>query len=277
MPNTNSQFSEQNIPNIDRLVSQSTFIFKGEIKKIGDSTFSFGKITENQNIATVKVTEVLHSHEILGDSYSGKEITIRLLNPSKEDIGHQVVFFTYPWIYGNEGIAVEEAGRLKEENTSNIRNQIADVIQKLADKEMETRIAEANLIVIGKVTSISGIKRRENDPDKKGEAFEEDEKVPYQANIEVEEVIKGNLPTKEIKILFDNNMDFSSYKAPKFEGKEHGIFFLHRDEDQNREYHTAFNQGDFQSIDNLERIKKLVKSSTGEGQDNHLDNRRMKV
>jgi hypothetical protein len=266
MSNNNPQSSNQHGTNIENLVSQSRFIFKGEVKKLNDATLSFGKITESTNISRVKVSEIIHAPKILGNYYAGKEITLQLSDDSqKPTAGHQSVFFTYPWVYGNESIAVQEVGRLDEENTPNMRNQITDAIQNLAGKEMKGRIKDANLIVIGKVTNTSEIEPPEGELDRNGKPFDEDEKLPYQADIEVEEVIKGNLPNKKIKIQFDNNMDFSSYQAPKFKGNEYGVFFLKKDKaDPDIESYSTFNQGDFQSISNVDLIKQLIKSTGGQ-------------
>lgn len=93
MSNENLPFSDGDI---EDLVDQSRFIFKGEIRNFNDATVPFGKISENTNIARVKVTEILHAPKMLGNYYTGKEITVQLLdNSQKPNVGHQTVSVIY--------------------------------------------------------------------------------------------------------------------------------------------------------------------------------------
>lgn len=128
------------------------------------------------------------------------------------------------------------------------------------DIQLQGSIAKSGLILTGKVSSIwpietaSDSRVTEHDPSLVG------------ASIEVDAILKGNLSEKEIRVLFSNSYDVSWYQAPKLRLGDYGIFFLHQKENikaLNVEAYTLLNKGDFQSVDNLDQIKKLIKSAAG--------------
>jgi hypothetical protein len=126
------------------------------------------------------------------------------------------------------------------------------------DTELQSRITKSSLIIVGEVSNIKPIESTGNFIVTEHDANYTD------ATITVDEILKGNLSNREIQVVFSNSYDIAWYERPKLRLGDYGIFFLHQKEkikDLNEESYTLLNQGDFQSIDNLERIKKLVKSS----------------
>jgi hypothetical protein len=126
------------------------------------------------------------------------------------------------------------------------------------DTELQSRITKSSLIIVGEVSNIKPIESTRNFIVTEHDANLTD------ATITVDEILKGNLSNREIQVVFSNSYDIAWYQFPKLRLGDYGIFFLHQKEkikDLNEESYTLLNQGDFQSIDNLERIKKLVKSS----------------
>ena len=271
------RYQIQDTSSIKKWTKDARFIFKGEISTFQESTLDFGMISKIPNIAKVKVKEIIVPSKLFGNYYKDKDITIQLSNNFENpEIGQEIIFFTTLWLYGNDSIGVKEEGRLYENNVSNVNEAITNIIQELDNEEIKNRIDKSNLVLTGRVTHIEEIEvteteeEEEEEEERENELFDVDKKVIRQANLKVDEVLKGNLTDNNIKILFDNNMNYSSYQSPKFNGNgnEYGIFFLSSSKEfQDKELFTAFNQGDFQSIepesiDKVEQIKNIIRSES---------------
>ena len=266
------QFQIQDTSSIKKWTKDARFIFKGEISKFQESTLDFGMINKIPNIAKVRVKEIVVPSKLFGNYYKDKEVTIQLSNNfEKPDVGQKIIFFTTLWLYGNDSIGVKEVGRLYENNVSNINESIYNIIKELDNEEIKNKINKSKLVLTGKVTNIEEIEiedtgeEGEEEREHENEIFDVDKKIIRQANLKVDEVLKGNLIDNNVKILFDNNMNYSSYQSPKFNGNEYGVFFLSGSQEfQNKELFTAFNQGDFlsmkpESIDKVEQIKNIIR------------------
>src|SRR5215813_5474965 len=75
---------------IDALVRQSGFIFRGTVKKLYADT---SNVTQNSSIMVVSVDEALLApYAFVHDR--GVKITVRLKEPGSVKIGQQLIFFT---------------------------------------------------------------------------------------------------------------------------------------------------------------------------------------
>jgi hypothetical protein len=204
----------------------------------------------SDNTIIVKVGEVLEVPTLLSD-YAGKEITVYVKDPTTRNEGEQSIFFTQGWLLG-EGIAVQEVGHLQGENVIELRKKIADARQIIADQDLEDRIVKAGLVVVGKVSEIKAI----TEQGRPGPISEHDPQW-QEAILEIETVLKGDGSLKKIAVRFPGSIDVAWVGVPKFNAGQEGIWILQRDQ-QTRTY-TALNPLDFQSKDQLERIKEMIK------------------
>ncbi len=243
------------MPEVKDLVRQARFIFKGTIQKLNAATMSVVPVTDST--AIVKVEQVFQAPETLGD-YTDQDITVQLGDPKGAKEGQQAVFFANSWLYG-ESIAVVEVGRVAPEDLTQLRQQIADANRSIADEELQSRVAGAELVVVGKVLKTNPAPEElrrgpitEHDPDW------------WEAIIEVESVEKGELPEGPVIVLFPNSTDEMWIDSPKFEVGQEGLWILQKDQQEKAwpimriPGRTALHPLDFQRKDQRERITALI-------------------
>jgi hypothetical protein len=116
---------------IDALVRQSEFIFRGTVKKPNADI----RNVKDNSMAVVSVDEVLQAPGAFVH-YRGVKITLYLKEPDSVKMGQQLIFFTniiHSWMLA-EGIAITEIGRMEAPASSDtLRQQIAAAKQRLAD------------------------------------------------------------------------------------------------------------------------------------------------
>ena len=233
---------------INELVWQSKFIFVGTIVRHNASTLSV--IQDSSRTAVVQVHEVIDGPESLGD-YSGKQITVLLEDPDKKEADKNLIFFTNGWLYG-KSIAVIEVGSIPwNEESERVKRQIEEEVKKRPDRALMLRLAEAELVIVGKVEQT----KKESPPDHVQRDREHDPDW-HEAIIRVIDFVKGQSDQKTIRLFYPNSTDVRWYKSPKFRVSQEGIWILRRKEIG--EY-TALDPMDFQRTDQLERIRRLLK------------------
>jgi hypothetical protein len=242
--------------NVDDLVRQSRFIFYGTVRELNAATIP--AVAAAGRTVIVKIDEVLRAPATLGD-FTGQEITVRLSQPGPVRVGQRVVFFTNAWLYG-QSIAVLEVGRiLPRGDTSGLRRQISDAAQRIADQDLRDRITRAELVVAGKVSAT----RPAPEPARRRPITEHDPDW-WEATIEVSSVLKGRAPQPSVTVLFPNSTDVMWMDAPKFRVAQEGVWILQRDQKEKGwpvmriPGYTALDPLDFQPIEQLERIRRLI-------------------
>jgi hypothetical protein len=242
--------------NIEDLVRQSRYIINGTVQKLNAATMS--AVTVTPNTAIVKVNEVLQAPQTLHD-YTGKDITIQLSDPKGVKEGQQAIFFTNSWLYG-ESIAVMEVGRMAAgQNLTDLRGQITEIDQSVADQALQSRIERADLVVVGKV-----VETRQVEGERQNRPMTEHDPDWWQAVIEVEAVEKGQVPGKQIVVLFPNSVDEMWIDSPKFREGQEGIWVFQMDQEEKGfsalriSGYTALNPFDFQTKDQLGRFRALI-------------------
>ena len=81
---------------------KSTFVFQGTVLKLGAATMR--TVPVDDNTAIVHVEQVLEAPQNLS-RYAGRDITVQLAARGKAAVGHQFVFHTAGWMFG-DSIAV---------------------------------------------------------------------------------------------------------------------------------------------------------------------------
>lgn len=242
------------MPEVKDLVRQARFIFKGTIQKLNAATMSVVPVTDST--AIVKVEQVFQAPETLGD-YTDQDITVQLGDPKGAKEGQQAVFFANSWLYG-ESIAVVEVGRVAPEDLTRLRQQIADTKQSIADEELQSRIAGAELVVVGKV-----LKTNPAPEELRGGPITEHDPDWWEAITEVESVEKGELRQSPLVFLFSTSIDVKWYQAPKFHADQEGIWILRTGqvEQLGAEVYVVIDPLDFHPRDQLDRIRRLIEGT----------------
>jgi hypothetical protein len=128
---------------IDALVRQSGFIFRGTVKKLNADT---RHAEQNSSIvimsAVVSVDEALQAPAAFAP-HRGRTITLQLKAPSSVKMGQQLIFFTnvIRILSGAKGFVIYEVGRMEAPASSDtLRQQIAAARRRLADQELQQRL-----------------------------------------------------------------------------------------------------------------------------------------
>jgi len=90
---------------------------------------------------------------------------------------------------------------------------------KQDDEQLSIILNNSKLVISGKVVKVNEIKGKtsigtEHDPEWK------------EAEIQIDEVIKGKAESKNIKILFASSKDVMYFQSPKFNKNDEGIFMI---------------------------------------------------
>jgi hypothetical protein len=242
--------------NVLELLRQSQWVVSGTIHKMGAATLR--AVSPTDSTAVVKVDRIFYGPQPFTD-HLGKLITIQLrdIQPAKK--GYKAVFFTRSWLYG-DSVAVVEVGRVTGADNTAMQKDIDAASQNLADQRLADRLARATLVIAGKVTQTAPAReaqrRRietEHDPDW------------WTAEIAVASVEKGALTAKTVTILFPNSTDELWIDTPKCKPGQDGIWILQRDQKEKgwpvlrAPGLTALDPLDYQTRDQLDRVRRLVK------------------
>jgi len=215
-----------------RSAAQARFVFIGTVQKLRAATMDDVPIDERT--AIVRVDEVILAPDALAH-YAGHDITVHVGGRKRLQAGQQAKFSTNPWLFG-DSIAVESIDQEDVRRTA-VRemNEGRDPIRHLADRDVQSRFADADVVVSGRVASVrvpsdvmatrSARARGAPTPAPRISEHDPDWRV---ADIQVDEVHKGALGQDTVSVRFPASTDVMWYDAPKFHPGQEGFFLLHR-------------------------------------------------
>ncbi len=242
--------------NLQRLMETSQWVFNGTVEKVSASTLRV--LASSPRTVAVKINSVLYGPPQFND-HLNRLVTVYLVEGAAAlQAGQQLTFFTRSWLYG-ETLAVVEVGRMDETKAPDLKTQIAQAGQNLADQHLQNRLSRAELVVVGKVRSVepTSLEQRqriqsEHNPDW------------WQADIDVESVEKGTLTAKTVSVLFPHSGDEMWAESPKFTAGQEGVWILQRNQQEKgmpimrAPGLTALHPLDYQTRDQLPRLRKLL-------------------
>ena len=133
---------------IDALVRQSGFIFRGTVERLNADTRN---VTQNSGTVVVSVDEVLQApYAFIHDR--GVRITVYLKERGPVKMGQQLIFFTnvvhileggdgFATLTNGHGLVIAEVGRMEAPAGSDtLRQQIAAAKQRIADQELQQQL-----------------------------------------------------------------------------------------------------------------------------------------
>jgi len=250
------------------LMRNSPYMFKGKITRTRAATMPGVPITDAT--AVVKVEEILQAPRTLA-AHRGRDITILLQQPLPT--GQRAAFFTRPAIFG-ASLAVAESGHLPATTDSGeLRRRITAALEAIADERLSLILADAVLVVVGAVTE-TDLPVEQPLPDIR--SFHDP--LWRAAIIAVRQVLKGQLPgepisaiglersaLQNVRVNYASSPDSMWSTSPKFLLKQEGIWLLHLNQTPplfRIEGLTAVDPLDYQSPDQLERIQRLLGSTS---------------
>ena len=211
------------------------------------------------NTAVVRVDEVLLGPPpVLSSRHAGAKITVYLNQPEGIKAGAHAIFFATSWMYG-KSLAVREVARIQNGNVDEMRKQIADAERNIADRRLADRLAKAELVLLGKVAETHPL-----DNEKLGMPGSEHTPHWWQALIQAEVVLKGQLPERSVTIVFPASLDEMWIDSPKFKPGQLAVLILQRDQQEKGwpimriRGLTALDPLDVQQPDQRDRIQKLL-------------------
>jgi hypothetical protein len=137
-------------------------------------------------------------------------------------VGEERLFFTDPYWLG-EDIGVREKGSVSKDDllfaTKEIRLMIRQARARQNDTVLKRVLSNSRLVVAGVVISITvpdGVKAigSEHDPEWR------------QAQVRVDETMKGATDNKSVKVLFPSSNDVMYFGSPKLHPGDEGIFII---------------------------------------------------
>ena len=238
---------------VEDLSRKANFVFHGRVKKLKAASMPGVNVTDRT--AVVTVNEILHGPAILS-GYAGKDITVQLSGRDKMKAGEEAVFFTNPTTYG-ESIQVESLGHHPVDAAAPAlraaRGAKGDPVRTLANRDMKARFDGSDLVISGRVTSVS-LPPGAEEEDEEGGAVSEHDPLWRDAVIKVQAVHKGNHSGKDVVVRFASSEDVKWYASPKFHVGQEGYFMVRKERVKTRrgrcaetvEAYTALSPFDFQ-------------------------------
>jgi hypothetical protein len=226
---------------VEALTQESQFIFRGTVVRPGAANVA--AVQAGPETAVVRVDEVVDGPRFLL-GFTGLEVTVKLASPGSVTKGEQAVFFTRGWLYG-ESLAVVELGRMSPGS----EKKVAAARLRIADRELQTRLDGAVLVVAGRVieTRPAAVKARggEHDP------------LWREAVIAVDRVLKG-AAAGQVVLLYPASRDRLWAGAPKPEAGWDGVWLLERGAVAGAAGYMALHPWNLMSRDDLAAIARRV-------------------
>jgi hypothetical protein len=267
---------------------KATFVFLGTIKKVQAATMR--SVPVDDRTAVVRVEQVIEAPANLAH-VAGTDVTVRLAGRAKAAVGRQFMFHAVGWIFG-DSIALRA---LKQETVTGAHSAVlargGNPAEHRADRELQERVAEADLVVSGKVVTIklpegtAPMTRaaRGSVPISSRPVSEHDPKW-REAVVAVDDVHKGGHAAQSVTVVFPASTDVRWFKAPKFEVGQQGLFVLHKSqaepagrarersavagkakpaEDKGTPVYTALHPQDFQPYTQQQRVSNAIGAAPG--------------
>lgn len=209
----------------NQVPDESKFLFKGTVKKLGASALA--QVPKSEETAIVRVDEILYAPPALAKT-AGKQITVKLAKGAKPKVGDQLLFHANGWLFGDT-VAVES---VKQEAPAQakamMQGQTADPTRNLKDRELQNRVASADMVVEGEVSSIHLPESEMAATRAANSARPVSEHDPKwrEAVVTVKTVHKGDPTTKQVVVRFPSSTDVQWYRAPKFHVGDRGVWVL---------------------------------------------------
>ncbi len=246
----------------EELWRQAPFVFVATVQKLRASNVA--EVEDTRRTVVAHVDRVEKGPQNMA-RFVGRDVTIKLATGETVREQEQARFFTNGWLFA-ETLAVEslghepveppataprrrgiaraaaaEAGRAALAAAAAAGEEMAEPAARLKASAIAERLAGADVVVRGRVTAVR-VAQTEAPPRRTGargvaaaaaaapvrRRISEHDPEWREAEIEVDEVVKGGLQTNRVVVRFPGSNDVRWYKAPKFEPGQEGSFILQK-------------------------------------------------
>ena len=232
--------------NMQKLAEQSNFVFQGTVSRLNASTER--QVPASASTAVVRVEKVIQGENMASD-IAGKEITVLLLKPRSVTVGRPVLFFSNVAVIG-KSLAVQEVGHVDVTRSSTMVGEVTAYAKSQPERDLQRRIAGADLVVTGTVASIRS-------PERKGPLPSEHDPEWTEAIVTVQSTDKGS-PQQRVTVWFPASQDIGWFRAPKFKEGQSGVFLLRRTRERGLQGFTALDPLDVQPVAERDRVRRMI-------------------
>lgn len=202
------------------VLQEAEMIFVGTVRATGVAAEA--DVEASERTVSVRVEEILRpSPPSPLAGFANRDVTVQLRQPGSPAVGERATFYTRLWTMGRGLALIELAHRAPAAGAAE------RFLAEHGDRELSARLAEAEVVVVGRVKAIREPQTAALAPPR----LSEHDPVWREAIIEVEEGIKGvAATTRDISVLFPASEDVMWADAAKFEIGQEGVFILGAEE-----------------------------------------------
>jgi hypothetical protein len=239
---------------LDEVLREAPLVFRGRVES--EHASSTASYPASDKTAVVEVQEVIRAPEALAQ-LAGLKVTVVLVTPGEPAVGDTAVFFTATLVVADSLVVQEVDHEPVVEGAVPVEG-LADALVKSANEPVQARLEQADAVVLGTVTKVEPSTvadpptLREHDPHW------------WDAEVHVEQVLKGDLKSDTVTVLYPSSLDIAWYDAPKYHEGQRGIFALHSDETtraaaaERGEVYVTLDPNDFQDAEDEGRVRSLL-------------------
>jgi hypothetical protein len=252
------------------LNERAVFVFKGTVLRRKAAASAGVPVTPRT--AVVRVDEVVRAPALLA-RYAGREITLRLEPGHKVEEGTAALFYAADLVFG-EGVSATAVGHT-DLGQSEAPPAVEAAAAAAAPPELQERLADADMIVTGKVVSVGLPKEAAGRAVSGGGGRVSEHNAHWrEAVVDVQQVDKGRPTVRQLVVRFPASNDVAWANAPKFEPGQEGVFILQKSApeaaprgskraaaSEDKPTYTALHPHDFQPAHKAERIKTLIRDT----------------
>jgi hypothetical protein len=233
---------------MQKLAAQSNFVFQGTVNRLNATTEP--QMPASASTAVVRVEKVIQGDDMVSDIV-GKEITVQLLKPRSVTVGRPVMFFSNVAVIG-KSLAVKEVSHTEVTRSSTAAGDVTAYTKSKPERDLQRRIAGAELIVTG---TVAGVRARERA--REGPEGSEHDPEWTEATITVQSTEKG-APQQRVTVWFPASTDIGWFRSPKLTEGQSGVFLLRRARERELRGFTALDPLDVQPPATRDRVRQMI-------------------
>jgi hypothetical protein len=246
-----SQSPDDAPTNMQRFAAQSNFVFQGTVNRLNATTEP--QMAASPSTAVVRVDRLIQGQDMVSDIV-GKEITVQLLKPRSVTVGRPLMFFSNIAVMG-KSVAVKEVAHFDVTRSSTMAGQVADYSKAKPERDLQRRVAAADVIVTGTVDTITP---RAAAAEREGPEGSEHDPHWTAATITVQSTEKG-AAQQRVTVWFPASDDIRWFRSPKLKPGQTGVFLLQRARERGLTTgYTVLDALDVQPAPQRDRVRQLI-------------------
>jgi len=214
------------------------FVFQGTVKRVKASNVK--AVTDTTRTAVVTVNRIISAAAELS-GFVNQDVTVQLAPGERVKADQAAVFYTNGWLFG-ENLAVRSEGH-DLVKVADAKTRAASAVAAAAAprataedhvRQIRERVNDAPVVVSGRIVAVglpaaaaalaAAAGSRQSKP------ISEHDPLWHEAVVEVDDVHKGSVGTKQVVLRFPSSTDVRWRRSPKFRVGQTGVFTLRPDQ-----------------------------------------------